>query len=516
MVRRKLSLVLVSALVSALVVIVASPASAATLVADYEFDDTLASSVGSPPDLVDIEDPGALSYVTENVLGVPRTVRTFPQGSGLQLPTVSTVLSDTTSYSVTVLFRFSSVTVWRRIAGWRNPPVDAGLYVGNVPAGSLAFFGGAAGPGAQFVANRYHQVVLTRTAGTVTTGYLDGVQQFTFNDNLAKAAVDVNDVMHFFTDDNNEESAGSVARIRLYDGALTAAEVAALNPLSECSVAGHWTNADNLKGTSGDDVICGLGGNDTLTGLGGADLLSGGAGTDRFLGGKGDDTIDGGTGVDTALYQEGAVTGGVTASLAGATPTATAGGLGTDSFVLSGGVNTIENLEGTSFVDSITGNNVANVLDGRGGNDSLFGGDGDDTLIGSSGADALNGQGGNDRLQPGAGDDAVDGGSGIGDTVKFNDAVSGVTLTLNGFSSTNATGGSGTDSVVEVEWVTGSAFDDTFGLSFTDGDLNVLQGNLGNDSLNIQDGASEDVADGGGGSDTCAEDGGEILISCND
>jgi Ca2+-binding RTX toxin-like protein len=56
-------------------------------------------------------------------------------------------------------------------------------------------------------------------------------------------------------------------------------------------------------------------------------------------------------------------------------------------------VDTIKNFEnviGTSFNDSITGDGIAN---------SLFGGAGDDTLIGGGGADTLAGGTGNDRLQ---------------------------------------------------------------------------------------------------------------------
>ena len=67
------------------------------------------------------------------------------------------------------------------------------------------------------------------------------------------------------------------------------------------------TGDDVLTGTPGADIICGLGGNDTLSGLGRNDLLLGGRGSDvlrgefgndRLVGGSGRDRLVGGTGRD--------------------------------------------------------------------------------------------------------------------------------------------------------------------------------------------------------------------------
>jgi Ca2+-binding RTX toxin-like protein len=58
------------------------------------------------------------------------------------------------------------------------------------------------------------------------------------------------------------------------------------------------SGADVLTGTAAADVICGLGGNDTLTGMGGNDLLIGGGGADLLRGSGGRDTLRGGRGRD--------------------------------------------------------------------------------------------------------------------------------------------------------------------------------------------------------------------------
>ena len=80
--------------------------------------------------------------------------------------------------------------------------------------------------------------------GTVTV-YLNGVAEFQFNDASTQLAViDSNNILRFFRDNEGsgvttEHAAGSVARIRLYDGALTAAQVANLDPVLVTTVDDH-------------------------------------------------------------------------------------------------------------------------------------------------------------------------------------------------------------------------------------------------------------------------------------
>ena len=126
---------------------------------------------------------------------------------------------------------------------------------------------------------------------------------------------------------------------------------------------------------------------------------------------------------------------------------------------ITGGDNdittSIENVVGTQGSDTITGNSEANILKGQSGNDSLYGKDGDDSLYGEDGDDTLKG---------GIGDDYLDGGAntvGIGDTVDYSDAVSAVKVDMSGTAVTvNAE--LGTDTLVDIENVKGSNFDDTF------------------------------------------------------
>jgi T1SS-143 domain-containing protein len=141
---------------------------------------------------------------------------------------------------------------------------------------------------------------------------------------------------------------------------------------------GRDGTADSLNGGDGDDVLIGLGGNDTL---------DGGTGNDILAGGLGNDTLIGGTGVDTATYID--IGASVTVSLNTGAQQNT-GGAGLDT--LSG----IENLIGSNFGDTLTGNGSANVLFGAGGNDTLVGLGGDDFLIGGVGGDTMSGGSGKD------------------------------------------------------------------------------------------------------------------------
>ncbi|WP_373503530.1 calcium-binding protein [Aestuariivirga sp.] len=137
--------------------------------------------------------------------------------------------------------------------------------------------------------------------------------------------------------------------------------------------------------------------NDKLTGTNNVNILDGGAGNDILRGLGGADELLGGSGTDTADY---------TGSNAGVT-------VNLEADTASGGhaqgdvLESIENLTGSSFNDTLTGDNLANVLKGGAGNDvldggvnadKLDGGGGNDRLIGGQSVDTLFGRGGADTF----------------------------------------------------------------------------------------------------------------------
>ena len=146
---------------------------------------------------------------------------------------------------------------------------------------------------------------------------------------------------------------------------------------------------NRLVGNAGINILSGLVGSDELRGLGGADILNGGDGNDLLLGGTGSDTLNGGAGTDTASYDD--LNTGVTLSLAAGTASAPGGDIDT--------LVSIENVIGSRFADSLTGDDAINLLEGGAGDDLLFGRGGEDILDGGTGADHMHGGAGNDKYR---------------------------------------------------------------------------------------------------------------------
>jgi len=210
---------------------------------------------------------------------------------------------------------------------------------------------------------------------------------------------------------------------------------------------------DTLNGTTSDDTINGFGGNDTLDGGIGQDTLNGGEGDDTLIGFTfdpnfpvptdfDDDILDGGNGLDTVSYAQALVE--VQVDLTITEAQYTFGG-GDDTLI------SIENLIGSAFGDFLGGDGSANGLHGGGGDDILLGLGGNDSLFGDEGADVLRGGVGDDTLDGGAGDDLASYASGSTAAVTVSLAIAGA----------QNTGGAGIDTLVNIESLSGSQFNDT-------------------------------------------------------
>ncbi len=270
-----------------------------------------------------------------------------------------------------------------------------------------------------------------------------------------------------------------------------------------------------IIGTNGNDILPRLSdppttGRDTIIGRAGNDRLSGHGENDRLQGGLGKDRLDGGAGVDTADYGK--------IIIGGTTYTGATDGVGvTVNLNLTGEQNTvgagpdtlmgIENLTGTNFNDALAGNSLSNVLKGQAGSDIMAGGAGIDHLFGENDDDLLNGGVGNDRLNGGAGSDTADYGTFIIGGQAVTGATAGVTVNLNLAGQQN-TVGAGLDTLMSIENLTGSNFNDTLTGNSAD---NKLTGRAGHDILNggegkdtLQGDSGNDTLNGGGGFDDTA------------
>jgi Ca2+-binding RTX toxin-like protein len=224
---------------------------------------------------------------------------------------------------------------------------------------------------------------------------------------------------------------------------------------------------ETIMGSELSDFIYGRGGNDFLYGNGGDDRLDGGSGADQLFGGVGNDIYYVDNVGDAVIENAGEGRDLVVSSI---------------SWTL--GAN-VENLTLTGTAANGTGNSLNNVIRGDSSANILSGGDGNDDLAGRGGNDSLLGGAGNDRLYSGSGNDLLDGGAGF-DTASYATAGSRVLVDLS-VSTGQYTAGAGTDTLVSIEGLIGSPFDDS------------LIGNAGNNR--ISGGAGNDYLTGGGGAD---------------
>ena len=204
-------------------------------------------------------------------------------------------------------------------------------------------------------------------------------------------------------------------------------------PVLMRGVSVNLSTGESSGGHATGDVLTNI---ENLIGSVHADTLTGDAEDNRFEGLAGADILDGGDGVDTASYTSSDE--GVSVNLS--TGESSGGHAAGDVFT------SIENLIGSTHVDTLTGDAEDNRLEGLAGADTLDGGDGVDTasyassdkgvvvnlstggsgghaagdvftsienLIGSAHADTLTGDAGDNGLEGLAGADTLDGGDGV-------------------------------------------------------------------------------------------------------
>ena len=292
--------------------------------------------------------------------------------------------------------------------------------------------------------------------------------------------------------------------------------------------------ADTVFGGDDADTIIATGDNigDYLSGDGGNDSISTGTGADTLSGGAGDDNLDGGAGSgDVVSYAD--ASGRVVVSLATGRATGAAGNDTLANFEIVIGSNHNDQLTGGTGNDTLVGGNGNDGLDGGAGDDLILGGEGrqeiyagtgNDTVLagdgetggvggnivdGGSGHDSIDvgygvvyGDEGDDTLvasgteyawfRGGAGNDSIVGNDAV-NVADYNLAVSGVAVNLvTGF----ATGGDDNDTLVSIEGVFGSQFNDTL---TGDTGANTLEASDGDDQ--VFDGGGSNYLDGGDGTD---------------
>ena len=234
-----------------------------TLEADYQVQGTLNDSSGSGIGPLVGTGDNNISFQSDTVNGhvqkvlriATNTSATLPiPQSGVQAQTNPFV--DGSNYSIVLLASFDLSTTGvlaTKIFDFKNLSSDAGLYV-NDATGNLEFVNGSSVivangvPGTNLTTNSYIQIALTRDSATnlvsVYETDLSGTTTlaFSFTDStglaiLGDATNTGNQFLTLFQDDGggiggsvvDEGTQGNIARLRLYNGVLSASDIAALD-----------------------------------------------------------------------------------------------------------------------------------------------------------------------------------------------------------------------------------------------------------------------------------------------
>ncbi len=315
-----------------------------------------------------------------------------------------------------------------------------------------------------------------------------------------------------------------------------------------------YVGIENITGSNNHDLLIGDDGDNVIAGLRGLDVVIGGGGNDILISSSGEDELFGGTGSDTffmvssveataddnqprdnvesrkvfvqirdqittihdfdlsdpnekidlshqmidqiLLQQYGQtdtlimLDGGRKVLVKNALPDE----LTIDQFVLPDHVAQI--VVGTPLTDNDQikrGSDLANSVSGSLGSDVLEGLGSDDILYGSHGDDHLSGGAGNDALVGGKGADTLDGGA---DTDVVGYALSHEAIAVDLAAGTASGGTAAGDTLVSIEGVNGSRFDDVLSGDSHD---NLLSGHEGDDILNGRGG--DNTLSGGAGDD---------------
>ncbi len=165
----------------------------------YDLNGSYADASGGPSLTGDGGTLGATGY-------------TFGPNQGL------TVLNAVSSsvYHIDLTFQFTDVGGYRKLIDFSDKNSDNGLYIYN---GNLNFYPTITGA-APVAVNQLTNVVLDRDAAGTVTGFVNGVQQFSFADTSNLGVFNApGNVIHFFEDDNatgqREASGGFVDRITI-------------------------------------------------------------------------------------------------------------------------------------------------------------------------------------------------------------------------------------------------------------------------------------------------------------
>lgn len=230
----------------------------------------------------------------------------------------------------------------------------------------------------------------------------------------------------------------------------------------------------------GDDHVTTGNGNNTISLGSGNDIVTTGSGNDTITADDGDNTIDAGDGNNNLTLGDG--------------DNDVTTGSGTDVIDVGGGSNTISSGGGN---DTITTGDGNNTIDAGEGDNAVTVGHGNNVISAGSGNDTLISGDGDNIFKAGLGTNTITGGNGS-NTADYSDiTTTAISVTLMAAGPSTVTGTGLTDTLTNVQNITGSTLNDTIIGSTL---ANILSGGDGDDA--ITGGGGNDTYYGGEGNDT--------------
>jgi len=216
-------------------VVLLSSAAQATIIPVANFN-LSSGSLQSGQAVLQVVDPqGKSKFVTDTVFGTQQQVYRFDssnssanQQAGLQLDSRG-FIDD--AYSVDLVFKFDALSPsYQRIFDVSARRSDHGQYA--IESGKLNLYGASTRSTARLAEGLYNRLTLTNSGSGLVSAYLNGDWLYDAKslvlDLDTYQSVNPNRLMSFFLDDGNEWTAGNIASLRLYNKALTAADVTSI------------------------------------------------------------------------------------------------------------------------------------------------------------------------------------------------------------------------------------------------------------------------------------------------
>jgi hypothetical protein len=223
--------VLIGGAAAVLGLLALAPTAQGRLTADYRFEDNRRSAVPGASKLL-VDGPGVIEFSEQKVRGSRQGVLKWPEGTGLRLnDATKAVGNQRNDYTIVMLVNLDDVASYNKVIAFRGDDEDDGLYVYS---GGLYPYGPNADRYTEdvFGAGKWVQIALVRSKQGQIKCFVGDERQVREGDPEKTLVLGTEQSLLFLRDDligSPEETGGRIARLRIWDDALSEAQIAGLS-----------------------------------------------------------------------------------------------------------------------------------------------------------------------------------------------------------------------------------------------------------------------------------------------